>query len=239
MWTPIAPALRPATIADGYRLQRLVHERLSASGNPRVGWKIGSTSAAGQRVFGLTEPVYAGLFASGRAVTLVDALARPLRAPSLECEIAFVLGAPLAGSDLSDAMLADAVAHCHIACEIIDNRYGAPLENGVPSLLADGFFHAGYVIGPENVDWRSQPLERAQASITIDGTRTTGAATGVLSAFASLRWLAGKLAGSEPLQAGDVILTGSITTPVPIAPPARDVTLTITGFAPLTLHGSA
>jgi 2-keto-4-pentenoate hydratase len=190
-------------------------------------------------VFGLTEPVYAGLFESGRAATLAEALARPLRAPSLECEIAFVLGSPLDGSDLSDAALADAVAHCHIACEIIDNRYGTPLENGVPTLLADDFFHAGYVIGPENPDWRKQKLELVEASIVIDGKVTTGSATDVLSAFASLRWLSAKLAASAPLAAGDIVLTGSITVPVPITLPARDVTLSIAGFAPLTLRGSA
>jgi hypothetical protein len=36
-WTPIAPALRPTSVADGYRLQGAIHERLSAVGDR--GWR--------------------------------------------------------------------------------------------------------------------------------------------------------------------------------------------------------
>ena len=103
-----------------------VHDRVAATGDSRVGWKVGSTSAAGQRGFGLTEPVYAGLFASNRSLSLGDALSRPLTRPSLECEIAVVLQQGLDGSE-SDRSVMDAIGACHIACEIIDIRVDADL----------------------------------------------------------------------------------------------------------------
>ena len=69
-WPGIQEPLRPRTIEDGYRLQAAVHARLAAAGDLQVGWKVGSTSASGQLAFGLREPVYAGLFASGRSASL-------------------------------------------------------------------------------------------------------------------------------------------------------------------------
>lgn len=229
--------LRPRTIADAYSLQRAVHEHLRAEGEARVGYKVGSTSAAGQRGFGLHEPVHAGIFASGNAASLADALSRPLARPSLECEIAFVLRADIDGNDpdLSDATIADAVGSCHIACEIIDNRYGDPLALGVPSLIADDFFHASFVIGPANPAWRTQDLGTADAALEIAGTRVTGNARDVLSAYAATRWLARSLAAQgTKLLAGEIVMTGSITVPTSVVPSARPIALSIGGFAPLS-----
>jgi 2-keto-4-pentenoate hydratase len=239
LWTGVPEHLRPATIDDGYRLQQAIYHRLARQGVARAGYKIGSTSAAGQRLFGLKEPIYAGIFDSSRAGTLATALSRPLVEPSLECEIALCLRADLDGADpgLSDAAIADAVGSCHIACEIIDNRYGDPLAAGVPSLLADDFFHAGFVIGEAKQDWRDLDLATLDATIEIDEMRATGNARDVLAAMKALRWLTGKLAKiGERLQAGEIVLTGSITAPTRINVPARSVALSINGFEPLILQ---
>jgi 2-keto-4-pentenoate hydratase len=237
-WPGVPEQARPATIEDAYRLQQAIHARLAVQGIARLGYKVGSTSAANQRPFGLTEPVYAGIFDDTRADTLVAALARPMLEPSLECEIAFQLRADIDGADpsLSTASIADAVGSCYIACEIIDRRYGDPLAVGVPSLLADDFFHAGYVLGPVNPGWRKLDLLTLEGVIEIDGVRETGNAADTLDALTSTLWLARKLAESGVrLRAGEVILTGTLPRPTPIALPARSVTLSIDGFEPLVL----
>jgi 2-keto-4-pentenoate hydratase len=232
-WSGIEEHLRPKTIEDGYRLQAAVHQRLAAEGDARVGWKVGSTSASGQRGFGLQEPVYAGLFASGRSPSLADALSRGLKNPSLECEIAMVLRRDI---DAADPDISDAIGACHIACEIIDNRYGDPMAVGVPSLIADDFFQVGFVVGPENTEWRTQDLTTAAGFIDIDGQRKTGSAQDVLNAFDSLRWLAKALARNGlSLRAGEIVLTGTLVTPTPITLPARTVSMGITGFQSLVL----
>ncbi len=232
-WSGIAPPLRPSTIEDGYRLQAAVHDRLAAGGDVRVGWKVGCTSVGGQRGFGLREPVYAGLLASGRSPSLADALGRGLASPSLECEIAVVLRRDLDGDDVD---VADAIGACHIACEIIDNRYGDAMAVGVPSLIADDFFQVGFVLGPENPAWRTQDLATAAGFIEIDGQRKTGSAQDVLSAFDSLRWLAKALARNGlSLRAGDIVLTGTLVAPTPIALPARAASMGIAGFSSLEL----
>src|SRR5690606_14678325 len=143
-----------------------VHRRLSAEGNPPLGFKIGSTSPKTQRGLGLDEPIYAGMFADTRAADLRAGLSRPLRAPSIECEIAFVLGRDIDVADLRPPALRDAVASCHLACEIIDNRYGDPLKVGIPTLLADDFFHAAFVMGEANPGWRGLDLSRLAVRVT-------------------------------------------------------------------------
>jgi len=237
-WPAIDARLRPTTLEEGYLLQNAVHARVSSAGDSRVGWKVGSTSAAGQRGFGLREPVYAGLFASNRSPNLADALTRQLARPSLECEIAVVLRHDIDGRDpaLANAVIKDAIGACHIGCEIIDNRYGDPMEVGVPSLVADDFFQAGFVIGAENTAWKTQDLVTAAGFIEIDGERKTGSALDILSAFDSLQWLATALARNGLLlKAGEIVLTGTLVTPTPIALPATSVSLGITGFATMEL----
>jgi 2-keto-4-pentenoate hydratase len=238
-WPGIAEHLKPATIADAYTLQGAIHAGLRARGVTRVGYKVGSTSAAGQRAFGLQEPVAAGVFSDGRRATLADALSRQMHKPALECEIVFVLSREIDGADptLSTTTIADAVAACHIGCEIIDRRYPDPAAVGIPALIADDFFHESFVVGSENQLWSGQDLAHVDASIEIDGNVTSGSAANVLSAFESVRWLAGKLAQlGTNLHAGDIVFTGAIVGPVDITLPARSVTLSIDGFQPLMLR---
>jgi 2-keto-4-pentenoate hydratase len=237
-WPGIPTDQRPTTIAEGYQLQQAIHAHLPTHGVRRVGYKIGSTSAANQRPWGLQEPVYAGIFTDTRADTLAAALARPLLHPSLECEVAVELAHDIDGADpaLSIATVIDAIAACYIACEIIDGRYEAPLSIGVPTLLADDFFHAGFVLGPANANWRELDYGSLDGAIEIDGVRTSGNAADTLDALSAMLWLVRKLAESgTKLSAGEIVLTGSFTRPVPIALPVRSVMLTITGFEPLTL----
>jgi 2-keto-4-pentenoate hydratase len=218
-WPGVPAALCPTTITEAYQLQQAIHARLATEGVQRIGYKIGSTSPANQRPWGLNEPVYAGIFTDTQSNTLATALSRPLLHPAL-----------------SPAAILDAVEACHIACEIIDGRYEAPMSLGVPTLLADDFFHAGFVLGPAVPDWRKLDYRTLEGSIEIDGARTSGNAADTLDAISAMLWLGRKLAESgSRLRAGDIVLTGSFTRPVPITLPARAIALTITGFAPLSL----
>ena len=110
------------------------------------------------------------------------------------------------------------------------------MDIGVPTLLADDFFHAGFVLGAANPGWRALPFGTLDGAIEIDGARISGNTADTLDPLTAIRWLARKLAESGTrLRAGEIVLTGSFTMPVPIALPVRSVTLTITGFEPLAL----
>jgi 2-keto-4-pentenoate hydratase len=225
---------------EGYRLQKAIHERLDAAGTRLLGYKVGSTTEPGQRIFGITEPAYAGLFSDGNFPDMNTALATPMASPSLECEIAMRLGADLDGAkdDLSDSSIIRAIATCHLACEIIDNRYGQPMDVGVPSLLADDWFNVGFVLGPANPKWPDIDLGNRKGEINIDGVAAVGNSNDWLHPIKSVQWLAKKLAqAGRVLRAGDIILTGTIVAPTKIVLPAKSVSVSIEGFGALTTRG--
>jgi 2-keto-4-pentenoate hydratase len=240
-WIAIAPELRPKSMEEGYQVQKAIHERLDATGPTLLGYKVGSTTAAGQKIFGIGEPVYAGLFSDGDFPTLGAALANPLTAPSLECEIAMRLGSNLDGArgEITDDETMRAIATCHLACEIIDNRYGDPMAVGVPSLLADDWFNVGFVLGPPNPRWPNLELSNRKGQIEIDGVVATGNSNDWLPPIKSVQWLAQKLAqAGRRLRAGDIILTGTIVAPTKIKLPAKSASISIEGFGTLNLGGS-
>jgi 2-keto-4-pentenoate hydratase len=106
----------------------------------------------------------------------------------------------------------------------------------VPTLLADDFFHARFMLGSANSSWRDLDLARLDAEVLLDGERHGGNTDSVLGAIDSLQWLARKLAqNGRRLKAGDIVLTGSIVPPVPVHTPPVTLELRIEGFEPLTL----
>ncbi|MEJ1975624.1 MAG: hypothetical protein WDN49_05570 [Acetobacteraceae bacterium] len=80
-WLAVPTDLRPATRADGYRLQRAVYKRLEQQGVRQVGYKIGCTAPESRNPFGLDEPIYAGIFEHTQSPTLQQALSRAAHCP--------------------------------------------------------------------------------------------------------------------------------------------------------------
>ncbi|QJP15067.1 hypothetical protein G3545_16290 [Starkeya sp. ORNL1] len=228
---------RPRDEAEGYKFQDLVRDALADAGIKRAAYKIASTSVEGQRALGLSEPAYAGMYDDVQAPTLRAALDRPLREPKVECEIAFVTRTELGGaSNLSDDALRDAIASAHLACEIVDNRYGVPLDVGIPTILTDDFFNAAFALGPSQAGWQDLLRTDRAGFIEIDGEVVKGSTADVLRPFEALRWLVGKLARhGKTLGAGEIVLTGSLVVPTPIKLPARSVSIGVDGFGTLTL----
>lgn len=236
-WDAVPENLRPATRAEGYRLQRDVHEALSRQGARLVGYKIGCTAPESRRPFGLDEPIYAGIFEHTQAATLGQGLAVPLVEPSIECEIALrVAASPDVDEtgDIPEERLIDFVAEACVACEIIDSRYGQPpSEVGVPTLLADDFLHAGFVLGAPRTDVTEKSLRDFRAVVRVDDKVFTDLVSGTLPPLTALRWLVKKLAeNGDRLRAGQVVLTGSLLRPVPVAG-ASAVSMSVEGFGAL------
>jgi 2-keto-4-pentenoate hydratase len=236
-WHRFPDEHRPKDLEEAYRLQLEIHGAIERLGVRRVGYKIASVAPEGQRSLGLTEPAYAGIYDLTQKSSLREALALPAIAPSLECEIAFIMGEELSGaSDLSDDGLRAAIATAHLACEIIDNRYGVPLEVGVPTILTDDFFHSAFVVGPPVAGWEPLLERDVPGTIEIDGKVVHGSTADVLPPLAALRWLVRKLASHGlSLGAGEIVLSGSLVNPTPVSLPAASVVIAAEGFGALTL----
>ena len=208
---------RPQTAAEGYALQRRVHDAIVAGGRRRTGFKVACTTAATQAAMGTTGPAYGGMFDDTFAPSLDAALARCPTRFALECEIAVRIGGDVdPGQPWTAATIGDRISSCAIAAEIVHNRYGDLLQTGLPTLIAADFLHAAYALG----DWRpladAGPLDALRARMWIDGTLVAEdvASTVMGHPLASVAWLAGALAAAGlRLRTGDVVLTGAIVPP--------------------------
>lgn len=218
--TPIDPlpqSLRPRDEAEGYALQQAVKQRLAAAGlGPAVGHKIGCTTAVMQAFLGIPHPCAGNVYAAG-------VLRRGARVPrsrfvklGIECEIAVELGSDLTpgGSPFDRERVAAAVRAVMPAIEIVDDRYSDFRAVGMPTLIADDFFHSGCVLGEPVTDWQRLDLASLAGATFIDDAqvgRGTGASV-MGHPFNALAWLANARSkvGLEPLRKGEFVLLGSL-----------------------------
>ena len=225
--TPIDPlpeSLRPRDEAEGYALQQVAKQRLAAAGlGPAVGHKIGCTTAVMQAFLGIPNPCAGNVYAAG-------VLRRGGRVPrhrfvklGIECEIAVELGSDLEAGDGFDGAqdspfdrerVAAAVKAVMPAIEIVDDRYRDFRAVGVPTLIADDFFHSGCVLGEPVLDWQRLDLASLTGATFIDGAevgRGTGASV-MGHPLNALAWLANARSklGIGPLRQGEFVLLGSL-----------------------------
>jgi 2-oxo-hept-3-ene-1,7-dioate hydratase len=212
------------TIDDAYRVQAAWVARKLADGRRIVGRKIGLTSRAMQQAMHIDEPDYGTLlddmlFDNG---AVIDAAS--FTDPRIEAELAFMLGSPLAGADLTVDDVLKATEWVAPALELIaarshriDPETGRP--RGIVDTISDNAAAAGMVLGegfrPEALDlrWCGAIVRRN------DIVEETGLAAGVLDHPANgVVWLARRFAAHDiALEPGQIVLAGSFTRPVSVA----------------------
>ena len=211
---------RPGTRAEGYAIQAEIAE---LSGQNVVGWKIAATSAAGQRHIRVDGPM-AGCLLSARAL---EGGARMSLAGNnmkvAEAEFAFRMGSPLPkrAEPYSVAEVLAAVASLHPAIEVPDSRYNDFTRVGEAQLIADVACACWFMIGPATrADWRALDLARHGVAAYRNGALAgQGSGANVLGdPRSALAWIANELCTyGDGLRSGDVVITGTCVTPVPIS----------------------
>ena len=210
-------------IADAYRVQDLWAEARIANGARLAGHKIGLTSRAMQMASKITEPDYAPLLDSMFIESGQDIPADRFIAPRVEVELAFILDKPLTGPNVTLFDVLDATAYVTPAVEIIDARIEQfDRETHAPrkvfDTISDFAANAGIVLGGRPVRPMDVDLRWVGALLYKNGAvEESGLAAAVLNHPATgVAWLANKIAPyNERLNAGDVILSGSFTSPIP------------------------
>lgn len=202
------------SLDDAYRILLGVARLRAASGDPRVGWKVGLTARAIQEQFGFHEPVFACLFASGRIDSGHRFAHAELIRPGFENEICFELAETI-DPGWSLERIGAAARAIRPALEIIETR--GDFTRHVALAMADNGQQKAFVIGPA-VPFRD--LREVTARVSINDVEVaTGQGAAVLGdPRESIRWLAGKLAHyGERIAAGDYVMAGSFTRQFPIA----------------------
>ena len=213
------PSLAPEAfdVPAGYALQREALRRRQASGEQSTGWKVAFAGRAAQERFGIDEPVLGGLtdvmaVEPGSAVPLAR-----LIQPKLEIELAFVLGRTLAPGFYSDEDILCAVSEIAPAFEIADCRWQG-WRFGVGAFLADNAAAGLYCLGPR-VRFTRDQLPHVNYRLECDGV-----ACGEGNVLAredtpvsNLCWLVRRLlADGQRVEAGQVVLSGSLLAPLDI-----------------------
>jgi len=204
------------TIEDAYAVQDALVERRREAWGPIAGYKVGFTNASVQSEFGLEAPIYGRVLAGtvdegGRFGTA------GLIEPMIEPEIAFVLDRPLS-PPATRLDVAAAARFVVPVIEVVDSRVEGWAFDAAGA-VADNALAARLLVGdPVPVGDRDLSLEGVE--VRIDGEpRASGTGAAVLGYPAeAVAWLAAALEErGGRLEAGDVVTTGTITDPIPIA----------------------
>jgi 2-keto-4-pentenoate hydratase len=212
---PLAGELAPRDEADGYLIQRAVHDLMLPHAGAIVGHKIGCTSPVMQQYLDIAHPCGGGVFEKGVHDSGVSLKAGDYFRVGVECEIAVRLARDLAPSEepFTAEWVGEAIDAYHPAIEIVDDRYLKWETLGAPTLIADDFFAAGCVLGKPVSRSAAPDLLRISGRAIIDGTEAgRGTGADVLGhPHNALAWLANHLAAEgRGLHAGQIVLTGSL-----------------------------
>ena len=221
-------------------------------GSRPVGRKIGFTNRSIWALYGVDAPMWAHVYddtvshaKDGKAeVSLAGTVS-----PRMEPEILFKLRAPIpAGCSDAEQLLRSAEWYAH-SVEIVHSHFDWKFK--LPDAAADWACHARLVIGEpqpireQDIAALARALPAIKAALLKDGVRQIeGLGANVLGSPAyALGFLADLLAKQpfmQPLAAGEVISTGTITDALPVKPgetwsteisglPVQNLTICYTG----------
>ncbi|MGW0764541.1 2-keto-4-pentenoate hydratase [Streptomyces sp. NPDC002676] len=135
------------TLRDAYAVQAELRALESADGAVVVGYKIGATSEAIQRMFGIDQPDFGYLTDRMMLSDGCSVDAERFIAPKIEGELAFRLGENLAGDSVTAQDVLDATSEVMPALEICDSRI-EHWDIGLVDTVADNASSGMAVLGP-------------------------------------------------------------------------------------------
>ncbi|MBS4730309.1 2-keto-4-pentenoate hydratase [Mycobacterium sp. SM1] len=236
---PLTDRFPGLNVDDAYAIQVAQVQRWTADGAVIKGHKVGLSSAAMQRQLGVDQPDFGHLTDSMFFLESQPIDSSRFLAPKVEPEIAFVLGRSLAGPGVTVAEAMAAVAFVTPALEIIDSRI-RDWKIKLVDTIADNASSGGVVLGSSAVPLSQVDVRLIGGVIYRNGELAGSGAGGAVlgSPLNALVWLANILgARGVVLEAGHVVLPGSITAAVPVA--AGDVvTTTFAGLGSVTARFS-
>ena len=225
---PLPVEVAPRDEAEGYQVQRALHDLLLPQVGALIGYKIGCTSSVMQQYLNIPHPCGGGVFARGVHQSRVKLAASDFVRVGVECEIAVKLSRDLAPGEapFTAEWVAEAIEAYLPAIEIVDDRYVQWETLGAPTLVADDFFAAACVLG-RAVPRRDAPdLLKVAGRALINGEEAgKGTGADVLGhPHNALAWLANHLASEgKGLHRGQLVLTGSLVKTLWLKPGDRVV----------------
>ena len=216
---PVSILDRSFSFTQAYKMQLAILERRQQAGETLAGWKVGLSSPAAREMFKLEGPISAYLLESNHfesgSVFALDKFIRPI----IESELCIVMGKSLRGPGITRSQALAAIAGAAPSLELVDMRID--IASNLSLGIADGVAQWGFVTGRVG---RPFPPDLVVANITAESRKNGEIVFQVLgqdvidNQVDTIAWLANHLASYNlALEAGQHILTGSMTKPTPVA----------------------
>lgn len=209
---PVAGTYEVDMLEQAYTVQEELIKRFNSAGQKVVGYKLGLTDPKAQADMALDMPLF-GKLVEGWSFT--DGAAIPtdkLISPRVEGEVAFIFSAKIDDPEVDEETLINSIGKVMPALEICDSAFaGWPrsLFDAVADNLSSGF----YVLGKAQQDVRSVDFAGMKMDLyRNDDKAVEGDASKCMgSPLRACLWLVREMAErGTPVQAGDVILSGSL-----------------------------
>ena len=205
-------------LEQAYRVQLALLDMELAMGERQAGWKVGLTADAMREMFGGKEPVFGHLLESGSIPSGHTFKFSDLRNAMVENEILITMGEDLSGPDATPEDARRAISTIAPAFEIVELR-GADMRVDMPLALTDNvaqraFVHGGPVALSPDLDFGT-----ISAEVRVNGKVHESVLGGDVmdNQLQTVAWLANALHRyGRRLQAGQRIMSGSFTKPVPV-----------------------
>lgn len=195
-----------------YAIQQVNTNHKLVDGARIVGKKIGLTSIKVQEQFGISTPDFGILFDDMEVLNGLSLPISEVMQPKIEGELAFVLGGSLDNDKLTIVDIINSIDYVLPSLEIVGSR----IDNWnirIADTVADNASASHYVLGhtPKMLD--DIDIVNCKMNMTINGElKSSGSGKDCLgSPLNAVLWLARKMqAVGQPLQAGELILSGSL-----------------------------
>ena len=213
----LSGALEPPTIADAYAVQEALRNLWEPIHGPIAGLKIAVTTKVMQELMGINHPCGGMIYASNvHASPYRLSLGRHMHVVA-EFELAVRVGRTLAkkASPWTREEVRAEVIEAMAAFELIEDRNAIYKETRPATLIADNAWNAGIVLGkPVSV-----PMDRELDGLTGRLVMPSGVREGRTDdPMGALAWCVNLAADrGRPLEAGQVVITGSVIPTLAIA----------------------
>jgi 2-keto-4-pentenoate hydratase len=209
---PVRDLLGADHIDAAYAVQAINRARRLEAGDQIVGRKIGLTSSKVQAQLGVDQPDFGDLYSSCKVDDGADFSVSQILQPKIEAEIAFVLKSDLNQPNVSMSELAAAIDYALISLEIVGSRI-SDWNIRIADTVADNASASHFVLGSEpakleSLDMQDARMEMHRGSELVSSGKASDCMDSPLNAAL---WLAKTtLHYGNPLQTGDVLLTGAL-----------------------------
>jgi 2-keto-4-pentenoate hydratase len=213
----LAGDLAPPTVTDAYAVQEALRKIWEPIHGPVAGLKIAVTTKVMQQLMGIDHPCGGMIYAKNVHASPYNlSMSRHMHVV-LEFELAVRVGRTLAkkATPWTAQEVRAEITEVMPAYELIEDRNAVYKETRPATLIADNAWNAGIVLGKPVAVSRSKELNGIVGRLSMPSGVREGRTDDPMGALA---WCVNLAADrGRPLEAGQVVITGSVIPTLPIA----------------------